>query len=632
MSFKKSALLATLTWILLLASVSIRADSNAESARAEKEFKQAAQAYQAKNYQEAATRYNRVIELIPGNAKGWLFLGQSLAHVNDNMGARRAFAQVLSLSPSGLVADRALEQLSKLPEPDLLTMRLASGITLGDWMKQVKKAPMPGQRETIFGEIKQYLNQFGPVPQLLALQEQMKQEMQVEQQGLKKAISLIKVSNDENSQIALPQIRQLRAQAPSNLTLLQLEAKACHLTQDFSCAEAAYSTWLKTAPGNDRKREVMVNALLQARKHEALPYRKPVAALARLTIYRVSASQLRGTVIGMKMKSNGIEKDLGDLPSGSYFTTEIVPGSHQIEVYHAKGFFSSTRTLDGEKTFEFKAGQNCYLEVQLRTSAGWGLAMKSEEQAKAELTQISQVQPITPVKAGGPVNAGEPFIKDCDICPEMVEIPGGTFEMGSNFHDSQIPIHSVSIDEFALGRTEITQGQWRAVMGNNPSEFSICGDDCPVDQVSWDDAQLFIHKLNARTGKQYRLPSEAEWEYACRAGGQQEYCGSDSVDSVAWYDGNSGEKAHSVSRKQPNAFGLYDMSGNVWEWVEDSWHDNYNDAITDGSVWKGDGAKRVLRGGSWYLSPQFARAANRGRFDPAIRLVNGGFRVARMLP
>jgi formylglycine-generating enzyme required for sulfatase activity len=203
----------------------------------------------------------------------------------------------------------------------------------------------------------------------------------------------------------------------------------------------------------------------------------------------------------------------------------------------------------------------------------------------------------------------------------------------------QKPIHHVTIAKsFALGKTEVTQAQWRTIMGNNPSQYPNCGDTCPVEDVSWNDAQEFIQKLNAKTGKQYLLPSEAEWEYACRAGGQQEYCGNDHVDSVAWYGaysnpvGNSAKTTNPVSTKQANDWGLYDMSGNVLEWVEDSWHENYNGAPTDGSVWQGDGALRVLRGGSWSLGSQFARATKRVWDKPAAHSNNRGFRLARMLP
>jgi formylglycine-generating enzyme required for sulfatase activity len=195
-------------------------------------------------------------------------------------------------------------------------------------------------------------------------------------------------------------------------------------------------------------------------------------------------------------------------------------------------------------------------------------------------------------------------------------------------------VHRVTIAKpFAIGKTEITQEQWRSVMGTNPSNFLICGDTCPVEQVSWDDAQEFIKKLNAKTGKQYRLPTEAEWEYACRAGSQQEYCGSDNADKVAW-DGSGSfffSSPHPVATKQANAFGLYDMSGNVWEWVEDSYHENYNGAPSDGSTWEG-GSTRVLRGGSWAKDTKFGRAAVRNKFGTNFRDFSYGFRLARTLP
>lgn len=224
--------------------------------------------------------------------------------------------------------------------------------------------------------------------------------------------------------------------------------------------------------------------------------------------------------------------------------------------------------------------------------------------------------------------------KDCINCPEMVAIPAGYFEMGAdNGEESENPVHHVNISKaFAIGRTEITQGQWRAVMGKNPSWFKKCGDNCPVEQVRWSETQEFIQKLNARTGKQYRLPSEAEWEYACRAGETAEYCGGDKVDSVAWSHKNSDLSTHPVARKAANGFGLYDMSGNVWEWVEDKWHDNYNGAPLDGSAWLGEGSKHVLRGGSWIGENQIERAAGRDWNELTARTGTGGFRIARTLP
>jgi formylglycine-generating enzyme required for sulfatase activity len=232
--------------------------------------------------------------------------------------------------------------------------------------------------------------------------------------------------------------------------------------------------------------------------------------------------------------------------------------------------------------------------------------------------------------------AGKSF-KDCTDCPEMVEIPTGSFAMGSTKGEAdEKPLHNVTIAQpFAIGKTEVTQAQWQAVMRSNPSYFVDCGDDCPVEQVSWTDAQNFIKKLNAKTGKQYRLPTEAEWEYACRAGKQEEYCGSDNADKVAWNGYNSGsyffKKPHPVAGKEASAFGLFDMSGNVWEWVEDNYHDSYNGAPEDGSAWL-NGSMHVLRGGSWGSDQPFSRAAARSKFGDNFRHYSYGFRLARRMP
>jgi formylglycine-generating enzyme required for sulfatase activity len=232
------------------------------------------------------------------------------------------------------------------------------------------------------------------------------------------------------------------------------------------------------------------------------------------------------------------------------------------------------------------------------------------------------------------------IFKDCPNCPEMVVIPSGSYDRGAeNGDEDEKPVQRVTIEKyFAIGKTEVTQGQWKEIMGNNPSGFKNCGDNCPVEKVSWEDTQIFIKKLNAKTGKQYRLPSEAEWEYACRGGEKYQYCGSDNLDSVAWYGaylnpvGNSGPTTHPVATKKPNAFGLYDMTGNVFEWVEDSYHSNYNKSPVDGSAWQGNGYERVLRGSSWNGMPQDERAAGRERNLPVYRDDDDGFRIARNIP
>jgi len=220
---------------------------------------------------------------------------------------------------------------------------------------------------------------------------------------------------------------------------------------------------------------------------------------------------------------------------------------------------------------------------------------------------------------------------------EFVLIPAGVFMMGSTYGMSnETPVHRVAIGQpFYMGKYEVTQGQWQAGMGHNPS-FKKC-DTCPVNQVSWDDAQLFLAQLNERNdGFYYRLPSEAEWEYACRAKTIGDYAGD--LDSIAWYYKNSGSgyNAHPVGTKQANGWGLYDMHGNVMEWCQDLFHGNYNGAPVDGSTWeagadKGYRVLRVLRGGSSNVDASELRSASR-RYDvPSARGGPYGLRVVRIV-
>lgn len=236
-------------------------------------------------------------------------------------------------------------------------------------------------------------------------------------------------------------------------------------------------------------------------------------------------------------------------------------------------------------------------------------------------------------KPGGEMKPGNVF-KDCPDCPEMVVIPEGSFEMGEDsIRGSVKNKHYATIGKaFALGKTEVTQRQWKAIMGENPSQFGNCGDTCPVENVSWSDAQQFIQKLNAKTGKQYRLPTEAEWEYACRAGGKHTYCGSDSVDKVVWHDGNSNDTTRPAGQKLANAFGLHDMSGNVWEWVENSHYNSSGEAPGSEGSRITDRGLRPLRGGSWADKPFHSRAASRMMSKQTFRSRYSGFRLARTLP
>lgn len=216
---------------------------------------------------------------------------------------------------------------------------------------------------------------------------------------------------------------------------------------------------------------------------------------------------------------------------------------------------------------------------------------------------------------------------------ELVFIKGGCYQMGDTSgdgFDNERPVHEACIDDFYMGKHEVTQKQWTEIMGSNPSYFKDGGDKYPVEQVSWNDVQEFIKKLNQKTGKKYRLPTEAEWEYAARSGGKdEEYAGGDDIDGVAWYNKNSGSTTHPVGMKQPNGLGLYDMSGNVWEWVADWYGDKYyNGSPKNNPKGPDSGQYRVLRGGSWNFTSGDARTTNRNWGNPGDSDNSGyGFRL-----
>ena len=215
----------------------------------------------------------------------------------------------------------------------------------------------------------------------------------------------------------------------------------------------------------------------------------------------------------------------------------------------------------------------------------------------------------------------------------MVWVDGGTFRMGATSEQgSEIsdekPAHSVTLSGYNIGKTEVTQELWQAVMGSNPSEFM--GDDLPVENVSWDDCQEFIRKLNSMTSQNFRLPTEAEWEFACRGGNNSrgyKYSGSNNLGSVAWYDGNSGKKTHPVATKLPNELGIYDMSGNVMELCAD-WKGDYSSGAQTNPKGPYDGSNRVYRGGCWYFYAGYCRSSFRIYSPPTYRNYFLGLRLA----
>lgn len=354
------------------------------------------------------------------------------------------------------------------------------------------------------------------------------------------------------------------------------------------------------------------------------------------------------------MSSSGLSLD--DLEKEENTRKEWATWQQQMKSDHHK-----TTSFKGSLDLQAKAwerflgtwAQNNPLsqeDEQLRQQAQAQLAhvrtQLQAEQSTAHQTANVPAAPVTgTVSPSATASTADTFVvgqtfRDCqDVhCPVMVVLPAGQFVMGSHERENEKPSRRVNVKQsFAIGKYEVTQAQWQAIMGQNPSQFSGCS-DCPVERVSWNDVQQYVQKLSEKTGKQYRLPTEAEWEYACKAGHPQHtYCGGDNPDALGWHFNNSktwamGDRSpQSVGKKTPNAWGLHDMSGNVLEWVADPYHHNYVGAPTDARAWTsdGDGHTRLLRGGSWSGLPIEMRATGRSINSPTVRDNAVGLRLVR---
>jgi formylglycine-generating enzyme required for sulfatase activity len=276
-------------------------------------------------------------------------------------------------------------------------------------------------------------------------------------------------------------------------------------------------------------------------------------------------------------------------------------------------------------------------------SAAEVLAALANQKTRVIPTPTNPPKPPTNINVN--INAQSSFTEDLGngVKLEMIAIPGGTFWMGSPANeaergDNESPQHQVTVPSFFMGKYPLTQAQYQAIMGKNTAYFK--GNNRPVENVSWDDAVRFCQKLSQRTGKNYRLPSEAEWEYACRAGTKTPFSFGDNITTdLVNYNGTYPyksapkgkyrEQTTDVGTFPPNPFGLYDMHGNVWEWCEDDWHENYIDAPTDGSAWNSQSGSntKLLRGGSWNYYAGYCRSASRFRLSRDFRYNDCGFRV-----
>ena len=281
----------------------------------------------------------------------------------------------------------------------------------------------------------------------------------------------------------------------------------------------------------------------------------------------------------------------------------LLVGSHKVEI-KKDGYGTDSKTVN------ILEGQTATLSGVLTTNTSSSVASRTSSSGNT----------ITiPVKDG--------------ISIEMVHVEAGTFTMGATYEmknpwEDEKPTHQVTLtNDYYIGKYEVTQALWQAVMGKNPSKFK--GDNLPVEYVSWNDCQEFISKLNTITGKTFRLPTEAEWEYAACGGKKSrgyQYSGSNNLSDVAWYEDNSGNKTHAVGSKQANELGIYDMSGNVWEWCQD-WYGNYSSSSQVNPTGANSGSDRVSRGGSWYSAARCCRSSYRGNGSPGNRYSIDGLRL-----
>ena len=292
----------------------------------------------------------------------------------------------------------------------------------------------------------------------------------------------------------------------------------------------------------------------------------------------------------------------------------LLVGNHQVEV--RKDGYATDR-----KIIAISEGQTASITGTLASYAVASSSSNASGYSSSSSSMASGSNAISiPVKDG--------------ISIDMVKVEAGTFMMGATSemkdpYSDEKPVHQVTLtNDYYMGKYEVTQALWQAVMGSNPSNFK--GDNLPVETVNWNDCQEFISKLNSLTGRKFRLPTEAEWEYAARGGKKSrgyQYSGSRKISDVAWYEGNSRSKTHPVGRKQANELGIYDMSGNVWEWCSD-WYGSYSSSSQTNPMGSDSGAKRVRRGGSWCYIARICRSSYRYGDAPDCRGLYLGLRLA----
>ena len=416
----------------------------------------------------------------------------------------------------------------------------------------------------------------------------------------------------------------------SNILALIKEGDTFHKALEFEKAELRYHRAKRQAKPADKFEALIRKIETKIENNENIEKYKKVFETHFAKQLKDKESQLTELKSDLKNKQEELENILKKLATQQKQT--LADQSNIADLQTAKEELTKKiNTTKAELSSALKAINRQEKHItQLKKSAKQGATayeqlQKENETIRKELKTLKYPPKPKPI-----------IVKDNNIIQkigttsfEMILIKGSTFKMGSN---------TINMPDYYMAKYPVTQKLWLEVMGENPSHFK--GGDHPVEQVSWNDAQLFMRELEAMTNKKYRLPSESEWEYAAKGGLKTkgfEYAGSNSIDKVAWYSQNSKKTTHPVGQKQANELGLYDMSGHVWEWCEDKWHGDYgttppDDMPTNGSAWEsGTGSFRVIRGGSWLSLAGLCRVALRGSFVAGDRDDSMGFRLALSL-
>lgn len=331
--------------------------------------------------------------------------------------------------------------------------------------------------------------------------------------------------------------------------------------------------------------------------------------------------------IGMAIQLVGLDRITPIIFSGS-FNESILPDSLK------------NKKLCGCQTVKYVPEYAEYFEDKFYKHLGISKSTNIRTLINRETAAPTDEQINDDTENDTPIVTPKSFTIDNPYPFKMIFVPGGTFQMGSNEYDDEKPIHSVTLSDYYIGETQVTQGLWKAVMGDNPSRFKK-GDDYPVECVSWNDiVNKFLPELNRQTGKNFCLPTEAQWEFAARGGNKSKgykYSGSNNIKDVAIYDkvsyylgeNNPNYGTHAVKSKSPNELGIYDMSGNVWEWCHDWYNENYyKDSPSSDPTGPSSGSSRVLRGGSWYNYADYCRVSGRFNYYPDYGRSYFGMRLA----